>query len=118
MMSYLLDAVVTYEEKAETVCLEFASELEVGGATLTISYTGILNDQMRGFYRSKYSHPDNPKEERYAATTQFEVRWRQGGERAEGRGGERGGRERGEGLREGGRERGEGRRRDSVVRSE
>ena len=117
MTSYLLDAVVTYEEKAETVCLEFASELAVGVATLTLSYTGVLNDQMRGFYRSKYSHPDNPKEERYAATTQFEVRWRQGRERTERREGEReGGRQRGgmegvwegdrrEGGREGGRER-------------
>ena len=56
--------------------LEFPSELAVGEATLALQYTGVLNDQMRGFYRSKYSHPDNPKEERFAATTQFEVRGR------------------------------------------
>lgn len=61
---------MTYDEKAETVCLEFASELAAGEAVISFNYTGCLNDQMRGFYRSKYVVDG---EERYAAVTQFEV---------------------------------------------
>ena len=63
-------ATVTYDKDAETVCLEFGSELAVGDVTLSFTYTGCLNDQMRGFYRSKYTVDG---EERYAAVTQFEV---------------------------------------------
>ena len=69
------DATVTYQPEVETVSLEFPSELPVGVATLVLQYTGILNDQMKGFYRSKYTHPDHPGEERYSAVTQFEVQW-------------------------------------------
>lgn len=61
---------MTYDKDAETVCLEFGSELAVGEVTLSLCYTGCLNDQMRGFYRSKYTVNG---EERYAAVTQFEV---------------------------------------------
>ncbi len=35
--------------------LTFAKELPVGGGTLRIKYRGELNDQMAGFYRSKYT---------------------------------------------------------------
>ena len=64
-------ATVTYDKDAETVSLEFGSELSVGEVVISLSYTGCLNDQMRGFYRSKYTMEG---EERYAAVTQFEVR--------------------------------------------
>lgn len=57
----------------ETLTLELANDLAVGETTINIEYTGILNDQMRGFYRSKYTSPDNPEEERYAGVTQFEA---------------------------------------------
>lgn len=69
------DAAVSFDSDAETVTLEFPSELPSGSGevVLAIQYTGILNDQMRGFYSSKYTHPDHPGEERYAAVTQFEV---------------------------------------------
>ncbi len=63
---------MTYDKEAETVCLEFGSELAVGELTISFSYTGCLNDQMRGFYRSKYTVDG---EERYAAVTQMEVRY-------------------------------------------
>ena len=66
----LSGATVTYDKDAETVSLEFPSELAVGEVVLSFSYTGCLNDQMRGFYRSKYTVGE---EERYAAVTQFEV---------------------------------------------
>ena len=53
---------------------EFSSALPKGEVTLHVHYTGILNDQLKGFYRSKYFHPSHPEEERYMAVTQFEVR--------------------------------------------
>lgn len=52
--------------------LDFPNPLSVGEVILNIEYTGTLNDQMRGFYRSKYSLPGCPYETRYAAVTQFE----------------------------------------------
>ncbi len=69
----ILDATVTYNVEAETVTLQLTSDLSVGETTVSMEYSGILNDQMRGFYRSKYTHPDAPDEERYAGVTQFEV---------------------------------------------
>ena len=62
---------MSYEKAAETVCFEFGLELDVGEVVISINYTGTLNDQMRGFYRSKYTV--NGGEERYAAVTLFEV---------------------------------------------
>ena len=69
----LADATVSFDSDAETVTLEFPSELPVGDIDLSLQYTGVLNDQMRGFYSSKYTHPDHPGEDRYVAVTQFEV---------------------------------------------
>ena len=67
------DATVSYDKEEETVCLEVNSDLQCGKVAIAMTYTGTLNDQMRGFYRSKYTHPDHPDEERYLACTQFEV---------------------------------------------
>ena len=50
--------------------LEFGCELGVGEVVISITYVGCLNDQMRGFYRFKYTIDG---EERYGAATQFEV---------------------------------------------
>ena len=69
-------ATVSFNAAEETVKLEFPSELATGEVTLVIEYTGTLNDQMRGFYRSKYTDPTSPGKEKYAATTQFEVIYR------------------------------------------
>jgi len=38
---------------------------------IKLTFTGILNDKLRGFYRSKYT---TDGEDRYAAVTQFAVR--------------------------------------------
>ena len=69
---------IIYDEKAETVTFVFPRNLEAlppsGGKAsklkLTIVFKGILNDKMRGFYRSRYFV--NGKE-RHLATTQFEA---------------------------------------------
>lgn len=64
---------VQLDEESEVATIVFAETLNTGTAKLTIDYTGILNENLKGFYRSKYVHPSG--EERYAATTQFEVRF-------------------------------------------
>ena len=58
-------------EEKELATITFDEALKVGDGKLHIDYTGVLNDKLKGFYRSKYIHPSG--EERYAATTQFEV---------------------------------------------
>jgi puromycin-sensitive aminopeptidase len=62
---------VRFDQEAETATFVFAEELPVGGASLEIEYTGILNDKMNGFYRSKYTTASG--ETKYMATTQFEA---------------------------------------------
>ena len=64
-------AAIEHDEKAELLTLTFPSELVVGRATLTLTYTGLLNDDMRGFYCSKYK--DAAGVEQRIATTQFEA---------------------------------------------
>ena len=38
----------------ETLTLTFTDNFPVGPAELCLSFTGILNDKLRGFYRSSY----------------------------------------------------------------
>lgn len=59
-------------EDEETVTFNLNSPLEPGSeATLSCSFAGTINGQMRGFYRSKYS-PGQGLPDRWAAVTQFE----------------------------------------------
>ena len=44
---------VTFDAKAETATLTVAREVPAGAATIRITYNGILNDKLRGFYLSK-----------------------------------------------------------------
>lgn len=61
----------TFCLEQETVSLEFSCELPKGSsAHLDLEFTGVLNDKMKGFYRSKY-YADGC--ERYAGVTQFEA---------------------------------------------
>ncbi|OGF77731.1 hypothetical protein A3I27_03580 [Candidatus Giovannonibacteria bacterium RIFCSPLOWO2_02_FULL_43_11b] len=61
---------IKYDLKSESVIFEFAKKIPRGRGELDIYFNGILNDKMRGFYRSKYEL--NGREE-YIATTQFEA---------------------------------------------
>lgn len=63
------EASVVYDEKSETATLSFAKHIPTGKHKLNLKFTGILNDKMRGFYRSKYIHDGK---EKHLATTQFE----------------------------------------------
>jgi len=46
-------ATVSLNEKDETAALKVARPIARGPATIRVSYTGILNDKLRGFYLSK-----------------------------------------------------------------
>ena len=61
---------ILLDEKQETATFEFDRSLPSGSATLKIRFTGELNDQMRGFYRSEYTVEG---EKRAMAVTQFEA---------------------------------------------
>lgn len=57
---------IDYDEKTDRVIFSLNKFLEPGEFRLVLEYSGILNDQMAGFYRSKYKN-------KYLAVTQFEA---------------------------------------------
>jgi len=61
---------VTYDMKAETATFHFKENLPKGKADLFCTFSGVLSDNMRGFYKSKYAVDG---QERFMATTQFEA---------------------------------------------
>ena len=65
------DAGITLDEKAERLHLALPSRLEPGTATVNITFQGVLNDKLRGFYRSTFTDTDGA--ERVIATTQMEA---------------------------------------------
>ncbi len=60
---------ITYDIKKETVTFIFGDPIPKGKAKLVIKFTGILNDKMRGFYRSRYEHDGRTY---HMGVTQFE----------------------------------------------
>jgi len=62
---------IELDADAETVTFLFNREIQAGSATLRINFQGILNDQLRGFYRSQYQ--DLHGQTKFMATTQFEA---------------------------------------------
>ena len=64
-------AQTSFDEAQETVTFQFGEPLPAGPATLEITFTGELNDRLRGFYRSRYT--DESGTQRHLATTQFEA---------------------------------------------
>ena len=60
----------TFDEPNERAVLEFPQAISPGRYTLQIAFEGILNDKLRGFYRSTYK--DAEGEDVVLATTQFE----------------------------------------------
>ncbi len=68
----LLSAVdIALDEGTETATLSFSESLPRGRATLSLKFAGALAEQLRGFYRSRYTGPNG--DQRYLATTQFEA---------------------------------------------
>jgi puromycin-sensitive aminopeptidase len=62
---------IAHDQPVETATISFGQPLSTGAAQLTIKFTGILNDKLRGFYRSQYTTAQG--ETKYLATTQFEA---------------------------------------------
>ena len=60
---------ISYDEKAETATFRFPAPLRRGEAKLRLIFRGILNDKLRGFYRSQY---EVGGVKHHMATTQFE----------------------------------------------
>jgi len=61
---------ISYDVKADTTTFHFKNGIKSGKYKLNIVFQGILNDKMRGFYRSKYNLKGKDV---YMATTQFEA---------------------------------------------
>jgi puromycin-sensitive aminopeptidase len=67
-----LDATaITFDEATERVTFGFAEPVPAGRATLHTVFRGVLNDKLRGFYRSTFTDADGV--EQVIATTQFEA---------------------------------------------
>ncbi len=61
---------IAYDSGAETAVFSFNEKIPAGKGELRLKFTGVLNDKMRGFYRSRYLHQGK---EKHMATTQFEA---------------------------------------------
>ena len=67
-----LDATVRLDAESERAFLELGgATLQTGLATVHLRFRGILNDKLRGFYRSTFT--DEQGDERTIATTQMEA---------------------------------------------
>ncbi len=64
-------ASISYDEEMQRASLSFAQRLPAGPAKLEIGFSGILNDQLHGFYRSTFTDVDGT--DQVIATTQFEA---------------------------------------------
>lgn len=58
------------DEPHERAVLRFTQALRPGHYTLRLAFSGVLNDKLRGFYRSSYTDADG--NDKTLATTQFE----------------------------------------------
>ena len=61
---------ITYDTENETVTLHFKNKINIGINNLSLLFKGIINDSLRGFYRSKYILNGETKN---LVTTQFEA---------------------------------------------
>ncbi len=60
----------------QTVTVSFADEVTAGDHELELKFSGVLGDNLHGFYRSGYKHNG---QQRWIATTQFEPAHARGG---------------------------------------
>ncbi|MGE3621255.1 MAG: M1 family metallopeptidase [Acidimicrobiia bacterium] len=65
------EAAVALDAETERATLTVAEVLEPGPVVVGLRFRGVLNDKLRGFYRSTFTDPDGV--ERTIATTQFEA---------------------------------------------
>jgi puromycin-sensitive aminopeptidase len=65
------EVTVSLDEDTERATLTLAEPLPPGVAVVSLRFRGLLNDKLRGFYRSTFTDDDGV--ERVIATTQFEA---------------------------------------------
>ena len=65
---------ISYDLALQTVTIQFGSAIPEGRGSLKLAFSGTLNDELAGFYRSKYTLRGKPRD---MAVTQFEVRARE-----------------------------------------
>ncbi len=65
----LVSSAPTFHETFETATFTFGEAIPAGPATVSLSFRGRLNDQLRGFYRSTFEDSDGVTH--VIATTQF-----------------------------------------------
>ena len=61
---------IELSKENEVATIMFANELELGPGQLKLEFTGHINDQLQGCYRSRYTAPNG--EQRYGLACQFE----------------------------------------------
>ncbi len=61
---------IEYDTEKETATFYFKNGIKIGQGIISIIFSGIINDGLRGFYKSKYVLDGDDK---YIATTQFEA---------------------------------------------
>lgn len=61
---------ITYDMRKETTTFYFKNKIEKGQGELSIVFSGIITENLRGLYKSKYVLDGK---EKYIATTQFEA---------------------------------------------
>ncbi len=64
-------AAIELDETTERVRIPVTQPIEAGNYRLHLEFSGVLNDKLRGFYRSRYT--DSTGREHQIATTQFEA---------------------------------------------
>ena len=64
-------ATIDYDEANERITVTPEAPIDPGEWQLNLAFAGVLNDRLRGFYRSTYTDEDG--EEQTIATTQFEA---------------------------------------------
>ena len=62
---------ISLDVVAETATLRFGMALKPGQAKLRLAFSGVLGDNLMGFYRAPYQGPDG--QTRHMAATQFEA---------------------------------------------
>ena len=65
----MVSAAAVLDDQFEMAAFSFDAALPVGPATISLDFTGTLNDQLRGFYRSTFTDGDGATH--VIATTQF-----------------------------------------------
>src|SRR3990167_1989670 len=61
---------INFDARSETAIILFVQKIPKGQGELELKFEGVLNDKMRGFYKSRYEHNGKAN---YIATTQFEA---------------------------------------------